>query len=92
MTFINPNDGLGIFVKVMTDNLTGDQFLSMFLIIIGLMVALQIVFRVPMEISLPVVFPLVLISMAKIEPMVAVGATILFYFAAMVARYIFFLL
>jgi hypothetical protein len=90
MAFIEPDYGIGLVLKMMTDNLTGDVYMSMILVFLALLITATAVFGIPMEFAIPIIFPFVLIVMGQIEPMVALGATLIFFMAAIVAKHLFF--
>lgn len=88
--FINDSSIVGQIVAAMTTNATGSDFLTFFAIVIGL-IAICLMFRIPIEITAIVILPITLTLMAYNGSFFPFGAILLFYLAVILTKYFFFI-
>ena len=84
MVFINETGTIGILIKAGTD-LTGSLFLTVLLIFL-LLVALSLMFKLPLEILIPIVLPLFIVCMAYSTEYLAIGGLLLIYLAVIFSK------
>lgn len=84
MVFLNDSGTIGILIKAGTD-LTGSLFLTVLLIFL-ILVAISLMFKLPLEILIPVVLPLFIVSMAFSTEFLAIGGLLLIYLAIIFSK------
>lgn len=84
MVFLNDSGSIGIIIEYGT-NLTGSLFLTV-LIIFMLLVSVALMFRLPLEILIPIVLPLFIVCMAYSTEFLAIGGLLLIYLAVIFAK------
>ena len=84
MVFIDESGTIGILIKAGAD-LTGSLFLTVLLIFLVL-VALALMFKLPLEILIPIVLPLFIVSMAYSTAFLAIGGLLLIYLAVVFSK------
>ena len=85
MVFINETDVIGVIILNLNTNVTGSIFMTGLLIIILLM-ASAMAFRIPIEYSVLVVIPLLLVLMTYSSDFMAIGGLFLMYLAVIFAK------
>lgn len=85
MTFINYNDTLGMVFQSASLNITGSEFLTLFLMII-FMVTLLAIFKVPVEFILIIILPFIIYVWSYYAGFTAVAGVILMFLAVIFAR------
>lgn len=87
MVFINTEDVIGRLLVYITTNITGSEFLT-YIMIILFIIAATLIFKLPLEFSVPIVMPL-LIVMAMYSAQFAVILAIgLIYLAVVIGNII----
>ena len=84
MVFLNNSGTIGILIKAGTD-LTGSLFLTVLLIFL-ILVAVSLMFKLPLEILIPVVLPIFIVSMAFSTEFLAIGGLLLIYLAVIFSK------
>lgn len=84
MVFINDTGTIGVIVKAGTD-LTGSLFLTVLLITMVLL-ALCLMFKIPFDITAPLLLPMYLVGMAYSTEYLAIGGLFLIYLAVLFSR------
>jgi hypothetical protein len=82
---LNETGELGIFLQLMTLNLTGSLFLSLLFLVIGVIVVFA-AFRIPIEATMIIVIPLLITIMAYTSEFLPVGGLIIIYVAFLFAK------
>jgi hypothetical protein len=85
MAFLNESGTLGFLILEFTNNVTGSLFITMLLLIISLM-ALTMLFRIPLEYSMVYILPLLLVLMAYSSEFLVIGTVVLLYLAIIMAK------
>ena len=85
MTFINYDDSIGMLFQMVTDNLTGSEFLTILLIVLFLM-GLTMAFRMPLEFSIVAVLPILLVSVFYVSNIFIVFGIGLIYLAIILGK------
>jgi len=88
MTFINASDSIGALIVHSVTNVTGSLFLSLITIIIFLL-AVCLIFNIPIEISIPIISPLLIVSFAYSGEFMTVLGVTLIYFSIIFVRLFF---
>ena len=83
--FLNQTGIIGQAFNGLTNNVTGSVFLTGLLILIVLMV-IAFMFRLPLELTVIFLIPIILVFMAFNTGWVAVGGLIFIYIAVILAR------
>ena len=84
MVFINDSGTIGILIKAGAD-LTGSLFLTVLLIFLVLL-ALSLMFKLPVEILIPILLPLFIVCMAYSTEFLAIGGLLLIYLAVVFSK------
>ena len=82
---INTGDIIGQIIMAFTTQTTGSLFLSLFIIMIFL-IAICIMFGIPLEFSAILIFPFVLSCMAYFNDFTATGSILLIYIAIILTK------
>jgi hypothetical protein len=88
MTFINESTSTGVIINYLTNNVTGDLFLTLLLILVCFL-TFCMVFRIPLEYTVPLVLPLLLVYMSFTSQFLAVGGVLLIYSAVVFVKMFF---
>lgn len=88
MVFINWTDVLGVIIYSSAENTTGDLFISLLTILL-MSIIFCILLRIPIEFTLAIVLPLVIVPMAYMGEFVAPGGILLIYIALLSTKYFF---
>ena len=83
--FINSSQIIGIVIGTATETTTGSMFITLGIILM-LILAIAIMFGIPLEFTLILVFPLTLTYMAYYSEFIATGFSILIYFAIILTK------
>lgn len=83
--FINQSGSFGIILDSISYNITGDLFLTLLLITL-LLLALCLMFRIPLEYSAIILLPLFIVSMAFTSQFLTIGGLTLLYIGVLVAK------
>ena len=83
-TFYNPNDTIGIILTSSTAT-TGDIFISL-VMIVGILLAICMLFGIKMEYTAIIILPLLLSLMGVSGRFVAAGGVLLIYLALLVTK------
>ena len=81
MAFINETGIIGSLVTSMTANITGSEFLTYFLIIIFLGFMAMILFKMPLELGLILIFPVVMVVSMTMASFIPVLGLLILYLA-----------
>ena len=81
MAFINQTGIIGSLVTAMTVNITGNEFLTYFLIIIFLGFMALILFKMPLELGLIFLFPVVMVIAIQMSSFIPVLGVLILYFS-----------
>lgn len=84
MIFLNDSETIGILIKAGTD-LTGSLFLTVLLIFL-ILIAISLMFKLPLEILIPIVLPLFIVCMAFSTEFLAIGGLLLIYLAVIFSK------
>lgn len=84
MVFINETGTIGVLVEYAT-NMTGSLFMTVLLIFL-ILIALALLFRLPIEILIPLVLPMFIVGMAFSTEFLAIGGLMLIYLAVIFAK------
>jgi hypothetical protein len=84
--FLNESGIIGVALISFTNNVTGSLFLTL-LTIVGLLMMVCFLFRIPVEFSAIIVLPLLIVLMAYSSQFLAVGGVILIYLGVLFGRY-----
>jgi hypothetical protein len=85
MIFYNSSGSFGIILDAFTYNVTGDLFLTLLCLVIGIL-AFCLMFRIPIEFSAIIILPLLLTIMAFTSEFLAIGGLTLVYIAILLAK------
>ncbi len=85
MAFMNLTGSIGTVYTAINTNITGSEFITLLACII-LILMFFMAFRTPIEASVILVLPLILIIMAYTSNLYALGAVILMYIGVLVAK------
>jgi hypothetical protein len=85
MVFINQTGTIGLIYTSFTTNVTGSEFLTLLGLII-LIILFFAMFKMPMEASLILALPMLLIAMAYTSDIFAVGGVVLIYLGILFAK------
>lgn len=85
MPFIDNNGTIGQIIESGT-NLTGSLFLTV-LIIFLVLVGLALLFRLPLDILIPIVLPIFIVGMAYSTEFLAIGGLLLIYLAVIFSKW-----
>lgn len=88
MAFINTTDVIGQVIMYSVINITGSLFLSLLCVVMGL-IALSLAFRMPIELTIPVITPLLIAIMAYTADFMTVGGVALIYIAVLMFKWFF---
>ena len=88
MAFINDTTSTGIVLNYLTYNVTGDLFTTLLLILIGI-IAFALTFRIPLEFTVPIVMPMLIVFMAFSGQFLAIGGVMLIFMAIIFAKMFF---
>lgn len=83
--FINTTETIGILIGTATEVTTGSLFLTLFIILL-LVMAIAMLFQIPLEFTSILVLPLLLTYMAYYSDWVALGLALFFYIAFIMAK------
>lgn len=86
--FIDFSSGIGTILSRSAETITGSFFLSLLLIFL-LSLLFSFILRIPLDISVAIIFPIVLVPMAFMREFLVVGGLTLIYFAILSAKYFF---
>jgi hypothetical protein len=84
--FINETGVIGIIIEGSVQYITGSLDSSLFLIFL-ILILMTIGFRIPIEIGLLIVFPLVLVIMSYMDSWVLIGGCMLVFFAVLIVKH-----
>ena len=84
--FINRTQTIGLFFEAISTNITGSDALTA-LLIVTLLMAVAIMFRLPVELSIPFVLPLLLVMMAYSTEALMVGGVMIIYLAIIFVKW-----
>ena len=82
--FINDSQVIGSIIEA-GSNLTGSLFLTVLLIMIVL-ITVSLLFRLPIEILIPILLPLFIVSMAFSTEYLAIGGLMLIFLAIIFSK------
>lgn len=82
--FLNDSGTIGVIIATGTE-LTGSLFITI-LIITMLLLALSMMFRLPIEYTVPILLPIFLVSMAYSTEFLAIGGMMLIYLSVLFAK------
>jgi len=85
MVFINNNNTIGFILSNATDTLTGDLFITLLVIFI-ILIALALMFQIPLLFTTIILLPLMLGYMAFVSEFLAMGIVMLIYLAMVIAQ------
>lgn len=85
--FLNRSQTIGLFFEAISTNITGSDGLTA-LLVITLLMAVAIMFRLPIELTIPFVMPLLLVLMAYSTEALIVGGVMLIYLSIIFAKWI----
>jgi hypothetical protein len=80
---------MGIIIDAWTYNVTGDLFLTLLSLTIGLL-ALCLMFKIPIEFTAIILLPLFIVCMAYSSQFLAIGGLTLIYIGVLVAKWFIF--
>jgi len=83
--FQNTTSAISLGLGTMTQNITGSLFLSL-LIIILLLMMVALLFRIPIEATVVLIIPLMLVFMAATSDFLAIGGVFLIYLGIILAK------
>ena len=89
MVFINETGIMNTLLIEATNNLTGDIFITLLLLMI-IIIAFFLMFRIPIEATAIFILPLLLTFMSYYSNFVAIGGLFLIYLAVLFAKNFFF--
>lgn len=84
--FINYTGTVGIIIKEMVNNLTGSIFLALLTIMLFLFI-ICMVLRIDIELSMILMLPIIIVSMAYTKEFVTIGGVALIYAGILLAKY-----
>jgi len=84
--FYNETQLIGLWIESATINITGSLFLTLLLIFIAIMMMFMML-RMPIEYSIILNTPLMLIMMAYSSEFIAVGGAFLMYMGLLLGKY-----
>jgi len=85
MALFNPNDGIGILITYINNNITGSEFLTLF-VIAFLFFCIGLLFRMPLLLIMSLVLPIVLVCAAYTSAFIPVLIIVLLYIVIGIAR------
>ena len=85
MIFLNTTETIGIIMARGTTYTTGSMFLSMLILVI-ILLAIAVLFQIPIEFTAILILPLLLSYMAFYKEFVVVGSVVMIYLAMVFAR------
>ncbi len=85
MGLYNDTGTLGVIITYLTINVTGSLFMTLLIIVISLM-ALTMLFKIPLEFSSIIILPLLLVLMAYSTEWLAFGSVTLLYLGIILAK------
>lgn len=74
-----------MILDAFTYNITGDLFLTLLCIVL-IIIAFCLMFRIPIEYSIIIILPLLLVCMAFTSQFLAIGGVALIYIAVLLAK------
>jgi len=83
--FLNCTQTIGLVVQATTEQTTGTLFLT-FLFVILILMAIAMMFKVPLEFTMILILPLTLALMAYYQNFLGVGAAFLIYLAVLMTK------
>jgi lipopolysaccharide export LptBFGC system permease protein LptF len=81
----NQSGSFGMILDAFTYNITGDLFLTLLCIVL-IIIAFCLMFRIPIEYSIIIILPLLLVCMAFTSQFLAIGGVALIYIAVLLAK------
>ena len=85
MGFFNTSNTIGLILSNATDTLTGDLFITLLVIFI-ILIALALMFQIPLLFTTIILLPLMLGYMAFVSEFLAMGIVMLIYLAMVIAQ------
>jgi len=89
MVYFNETGYIGTLIYYATINITGSLFLTL-LSMLFIILALFAMFKLPLEFTAILVFPLLLVLMAYQSDFLSIGAVFIIYIAILIAKNILF--
>jgi len=86
--FINSSTSSGALLQYFTNNNTGDLFITLLLIML-IFLTFAFLFKIPLEYTLPLILPLLMVYMAYTSQFLAIGGIILIYLAIVFTKMFF---
>jgi hypothetical protein len=86
--FMNTTDGFGVLINAMTTNITGSEILT-FTIMIILLFVICMLFRIPLDVSLILMFPLIFIMALYSSSLMVFVGIIGIYMAIIMLNWLF---
>lgn len=86
VVFINDTTTTGIIFNSAIQNVFGSEFIFLFFILLGL-ITIALIFRIPLELTIPLVIPFLLYAMAQNVTLLAIGGVFLIFIAILFSYY-----
>ena len=83
--FLNTSDSIGLIITAGTQNLTGDIVATLFMIL-AILLSISILFGIPFEFTIIILFPLLLTMAAWYSAFWVVIVGLILYFGIIVAK------
>lgn len=85
MNFVNNSTSTGIVINYLTTNVSGDLFSTLLLLLV-LLIAVALTFRIPLEWTMPLVLPVLIAYMSYSSEFLTVGGVVLIYLAVVFTK------
>lgn len=89
MAFIDTTSGIGLLITTLTENVTGELFITLFLLVVAI-ILLAIASRIPIEFTAILVLPLLVGFLAFEQSFLAVAGVGFIYLGVLFAKNFFF--
>jgi len=85
MALFNPADGIGILITYINNNITGSEFLTLF-VIAFILLCIGFMFRMPLLLIMSLILPVILVCAAYTTAFIPVLIIVLLYIVFGIAR------